>query len=159
MITRKITWKVLPNTGNPCKYCGKKEAEHFATIRINDAGSITTQLCDECIKLSDPEILGRILPCCWSIIFYPWGKQNNESTKIYSNSYTCNSVLLGVYNPYEIPNRNRRLFKSRYRMGKHYGRRIHPYGHSHLWCAGWTSLRILIIMRGYADRFEKFDDE
>jgi len=62
MITKKIIWKILSNTGNPCAYCGKKEAEYFATIKINSAGSITTQLCSECIKLEDTEILERILP-------------------------------------------------------------------------------------------------
>ena len=62
MQTKKIIWQILSHTNNPCAYCGKKEAEYFATIKINDAGSITTQLCSECIKIDDSEILEGILP-------------------------------------------------------------------------------------------------
>ena len=61
MQIEKIIWYVLPNTDNPCKYCHHKEAEWWATIDINEAGAITTQLCDDCVKLDDAVILERIL--------------------------------------------------------------------------------------------------
>ena len=63
MQLEKITWKVLPDAGNPCKLCGKNEATWFATIKINEAGSITLQLCDECVTKPEAEILERILKC------------------------------------------------------------------------------------------------
>jgi len=63
MQLKKITWKILPDTGNPCKLCRKNEATWFATIKINDAGSITLPLCDECVTVPETEIIERILKC------------------------------------------------------------------------------------------------
>ena len=62
MILKKITWRVLPAVGNPCKLCRKNEAVWFATITINPAGSITLPLCDECVTVPETEIIERILP-------------------------------------------------------------------------------------------------
>uniref|UniRef100_A0A6M3LX86 Uncharacterized protein n=1 Tax=viral metagenome TaxID=1070528 RepID=A0A6M3LX86_9ZZZZ len=61
MELKKITWKVLPDTGNPCKLCSKNEAIWFATIKINESGSITLPLCDECVTVPEAEIIERIL--------------------------------------------------------------------------------------------------
>ena len=61
MQPQKITWKVLPNAGNPCKLCKEKEAVWFATITINPAGSITLPLCGDCVGVPETEILERIL--------------------------------------------------------------------------------------------------
>jgi len=62
MQLKKITWKVLPDTGNPCKLCRKNEATWFAIITINPAGRVTLPLCDECVIVPETEILERILP-------------------------------------------------------------------------------------------------
>ena len=62
MQLERITWEILPDTGNPCKLCQKNEAVWFATIKINDAGSITLPLCVFCVDVPESEILKRILP-------------------------------------------------------------------------------------------------
>ena len=62
MQLKKITWRVLPAVGNPCKLCKEKEAVWFATITINPAGSITLPLCSECVTVPETEIIERILP-------------------------------------------------------------------------------------------------
>jgi len=61
MQLKKITWRVLPNVGNPCKLCGENEATWFATIKINESGSITLPLCVFCVDVPEAEILKRIL--------------------------------------------------------------------------------------------------
>ena len=60
MQLKKITWRVLPAVGNPCKLCGEKEAAWFATIKINPAGSITLPLCVFCIDVPETKIIERI---------------------------------------------------------------------------------------------------
>jgi len=62
MQLKKITWKILPDTGNPCKLCHEHEATWFATMQINPFGSITLPLCDECVTVPETEIIERILP-------------------------------------------------------------------------------------------------
>jgi len=65
MQLKKITWRVLPYVGNPCKLCGEKEAVWFATMQINPAGTITLPLCGECVQeqitVPETEIIERIL--------------------------------------------------------------------------------------------------
>ena len=62
MQLKRITWKILPDTGNPCKLCRKNEAAWFATMTINEADSITLPLCVFCVDVPEAEILERILP-------------------------------------------------------------------------------------------------
>ena len=62
MQKERITWKILPDVGNPCKLCEQNEATWFATMEINSAGSLTIPLCDECVTMPEAEILERILP-------------------------------------------------------------------------------------------------
>jgi len=62
MQLKKITWRVLPAVGNPCKLCKQYEATWFATMQINEAGSITLPLCAFCVNIPETEIIERILP-------------------------------------------------------------------------------------------------
>ena len=61
MQLERITWKILADAGNPCKLCRKNEAAWFATIKINESGSITLPLCVFCVDVPETEIIDRVL--------------------------------------------------------------------------------------------------
>lgn len=57
---QEIEWKVFgPPPNFPCFCCGSKTAKYRAKLRDNEA-TVNLCLCEDCIRLSDREILDAI---------------------------------------------------------------------------------------------------